>query len=72
MSGSGDPIDCSLPGFSVHGILQARILKWVAVPPPGDLQDPGIEPVSLEYNFTGRQVVYHWHHLGSQIYSYLP
>ena len=27
-----DPMDCSLPGFSVHGILQARILKWVAMP----------------------------------------
>ena len=27
-----DPMDCSLPGSSVHGILQARILKWVAVP----------------------------------------
>ena len=26
------PMDCSLPGSSVHGILQARILKWVAVP----------------------------------------
>ena len=26
-----DPIDCSLPGFSVHGIFQARILEWVAV-----------------------------------------
>ena len=25
-------IDCSLPGFSVHGILQARILEWVAIP----------------------------------------
>ena len=25
-------IDCSLPGFSVHGILQARILEWVAFP----------------------------------------
>ena len=25
-----DPMDCSLPGFSVHGILQARILEWVA------------------------------------------
>ena len=25
-------MDCSLPGFSVHGILQARILEWVAVP----------------------------------------
>ena len=27
-----DPIDCSPPGSSVHGILQARILAWVAVP----------------------------------------
>ena len=27
-----DPMDCSPPGSSVHGILQARILKWVAVP----------------------------------------
>ena len=26
-----DPIDCSWPGSSVHGILQARILEWVAV-----------------------------------------
>ena len=27
-----DPVDCSLPGSSVHGILQARILKWVDMP----------------------------------------
>ena len=26
-----DPMDCSLPGSSVHGILQARILKWVTI-----------------------------------------
>ena len=26
-----DPIDCSLPGSSVHGIFQARILEWVAI-----------------------------------------
>ena len=26
-----DPMDCSLPGFSVHGILQARTLGWVAI-----------------------------------------
>ena len=26
-----DPMDCSLPGFSVHGILQARILEWVVI-----------------------------------------
>ena len=27
-----DLMDCSPPGFSVHGVLQARILEWVAVP----------------------------------------
>ena len=27
-----DAMDCSLPGFSVHRILQARILEWVAIP----------------------------------------
>ena len=27
-----DPIDCSLPGSSVHGLLQARVLEWVAYP----------------------------------------
>ena len=37
--------DCSPPG-SVHGILQARILEWEAIPSPGDLSDPGIEPGS--------------------------
>ena len=26
-----DPMDCSLPGASVHGIFQARILEWVAI-----------------------------------------
>ena len=40
-------MDCSLPGSSVHGIFQARILEWVAFPTPGDLPDPGIEPTFL-------------------------
>ena len=44
-----NPMDSSPPGPSVHGILQARILEWVACPPPGDLHDPGIKPVSLMY-----------------------
>ena len=26
-----DPMECSLPGFSVHGIFQARVLEWVAI-----------------------------------------
>ena len=27
-----DPMDCSLPGSSLHGIFQARILEWLAIP----------------------------------------
>jgi len=41
-----DPMDCSLPGSSVHGILQARILEWASIPSPGYLPNPGIEPRS--------------------------
>ena len=33
----------SPPGSSIHGILQARILEWVAISSPGDLPNPGIE-----------------------------
>ena len=39
-------MDCSPPGSSVHGILQARVLEWVAMPSSKDLPDPGIEPGS--------------------------
>ena len=42
-----NPMDCSLPGSSVHGIFQASILERVAISnPPGELPDPGFEPVS--------------------------
>ena len=40
------PVDCSPPGSSVHGISQARILECVAFPFPGDLPDLGIKPAS--------------------------
>ena len=33
------PMDCSLPGSSVPGILQARILEWIAMPPSGHFPD---------------------------------
>ena len=33
-----DPMDCSLPGYSVHGILQARVLEWAAIA-FSDMQD---------------------------------
>ena len=39
-----DPIDYSLPGPSVHGILQARLLEWIAISYSRDLPSPGIEP----------------------------
>ena len=42
-------MNSSTPGFSVHGISQARILKWLPFPFPGDLLDPGIEPMSLTH-----------------------
>ena len=36
-------MDCSLPGFTVDGIFQARVLSGLPFPSPGDLPDPGIE-----------------------------
>ena len=46
-----DPMDCSLPGSSIHGILQARTLEWVAMPssrgssrPRDQTQVAGIKP----------------------------
>ena len=41
-----DPMDCSPPGSSVHGILQVRIWSGLAFPPPVGLLNPGIEPES--------------------------
>ena len=42
-----DPVDCSPPGSSVHGSLQARILEWVAVPSSRGPPHPGIGPASF-------------------------
>ena len=42
------PMDCSLPGSSVHGVSQARVLEWVAISSLGDLPDPVIKPGSPE------------------------
>ena len=59
-----DALDCILPGSSLPGILQARILEWVARPPPGDLPDPRIEPASY-VSCISRWGLYHCCHLGS-------
>ena len=42
-----DPMDCSPPGSSVQGIFQTRMLEQVAIPPPGNRPDTGIEPTPL-------------------------
>ena len=61
-----NPINCSLPGSSVHGILQARLLEWVAIPFSRSLPNPGIEPGSpalkadsLPSELPGKPNVYH-------------
>ena len=41
-----DPIDSSLPGSSVHGIFEARILEWVAISSSRGLPGPGTRPAS--------------------------
>ena len=41
-----DPMDCSPPGSSVHGLFYARTLEWVAISFSRDLPNPGIEPRS--------------------------
>ena len=41
-----NPMDYNLPGSSVHGILQARILEWIAVPSSRGSYQPGMELVS--------------------------
>ena len=40
-------MDCSLPGSSVHGISQVRVLQWVTISFSWDLPNPGTEPTSL-------------------------
>ena len=44
-----DPTDGSPPGSSAHGILQASILEWVAIPSSKDLSDPATE-ICISYN----------------------
>ena len=41
-----DPMDCSLPGSSVHGIFRQEYWSGLSFPSPGDLPNSGIEPGS--------------------------
>ena len=42
-----DPMDCTPPDSSVHGICHAGILQWVAVPSSRGSSNPGIKPLAL-------------------------
>ena len=63
------PVDCSPPGFSgqslVQGILQARILEWVAMPSSRGSSRPRDQTCFSYISCIGRQSLYHWHHLRS-------
>ena len=45
----GNPMDCSSPGPTVHGISQARIMEWVAIPVSRGSSPPGIKPASPDW-----------------------
>ena len=53
----GHPLDCSLPGFSVHEILQARILEWVVTPSSRGSSQPRDWTCISSVSWFGRQVL---------------
>ena len=60
-----NPMNCSLPGFYVHGILQARILEWVAISSSKGSSQPR-DGTHISYVLcTGRQLLYCKSRLGS-------
>ena len=60
-----DPRDCGPPGSTLHGILQARILEWVAIPFSRMSSQPKDQTHKSYVSFIGRQVLYHQRHLGN-------
>ena len=56
-----NPMDCSLPGSSVHGVLQARIPEWVAILLQGVFLTQGWSPGLLHCKW----ILYHLSHKGS-------
>ena len=55
-----NPIIYSPPGSSVHGILQARILEWVAISFSRGSSQPRMELTSPESSWIDRRVLHHW------------
>ena len=61
-----DPMDSSPPGSSVHGILQARILEWVAISFSRGSSQPRDGTCISCISCIGKRILYYKHHLGSQ------
>ena len=64
MSESSDTMDCSPPGSFVLGVSQARILEWVVISFSRGSSWPR-EWTETNVSCNGRQILYHWRHLGS-------
>ena len=60
-----DPLYCSPPGCTVRGTFQARILEWVAISSSRGFSQPRCRIQASYISCIGRQVLYHWWHLGS-------
>ena len=60
-----DPMDCSQPNSSIHGILQARTLDWVALPSSRGSSQPRDRKFISYVSCISRQVFYHQCHNGS-------
>ena len=60
-----NPTDCSPPGPSVHGVLQARTLEWAAVPSSRGSSPPRDRTCVPYVSCIGRWVLHHECHLGS-------
>ena len=60
-----DPMDCSPPGSSVHGIFQARILEWIAIPFSRGSSWPRNQTSTSYISCFSKRILYHWGHLGS-------
>ena len=64
-------MDCSPPGSSVHGVLHARILEWIAISFSRGSSPPRDQTHVFYVWCTGRKVLYHQHHLSPRQLSFI-
>ena len=64
-----NPTDCSPSGFSVHGVLQARTLGWIAMPSSRGSSRPTDR---TQISYIGRWILYHLNNQGSPDFSLTP